>query len=173
MDGTKVTTMTNVATNQMAEWEHKYHDITELYNLADELLATVEASSNPEMQLGLIEKLVETIGESADVLTDEYVGLCEGNPARKKTAKGKVEGALRKLYGAIGDFNTRARDVRNAAYMVVGKLKRQLEQVIVNFAEMIALSIDRIMQKHDVEALKARHASIALMLYSAGKGQTT
>ncbi len=164
--------MTNVATNQMNMWEQKYHDITELYHLADELIATVEGSSNPQMQLGLVEALVETIGESTDVLTEEYIALCDGKPAAKKSAKSKVEGSLRKIYMAIGDFNTRARDVRNTAHVIVKKLKRQLEQVIENFVEMVQLSLDRIMQKHDVEELKTRHANIALMLYS-GKGHQT
>ena len=167
--------MTHVANNPMAAWEQKYHDITELYTLADELLATVETAANPEMQLALVESLVETIGESSDILTDEYIALCEGNPARQKNAKGKIEGALRKVYGAIGDFGNRARDMRNAAHGVVKKLKRQLEQVIGNFVELIQLSLASIMQKHDLDELKARHANIALMLYSVGKspGQTT
>ena len=165
--------MASLATNQMNIWEQKYYDITELYALADELLATVESATNPAMQLGLVEALVESIGESADVLTDEYIALCEGNPSRKKSAKATVEGALRKVYVAMADFTTRARDMRNAAHVVVKKLKRQLEQVIENFVEMVALSLDRIMQKHDVEELKARHANIALMLYSTGKGQAT
>lgn len=165
--------MTNVASNQMNAWEQKYHDITELYALADELLETVMGAQSPETQLALIESLVETIGESADVLTDEYVALCEGKPERKTGAKPKVEGALRKVYIAMADFGTRARDMRNAAHLIVKKLKRQLEQVIANFAEMLTLALDRIMQKHDLEAMKARHASIALMLYSAGKGQAT
>lgn len=163
--------MASAATNQMTMWEHKYHDITELYVLADELLATVEQSSNPEMQLGLVESLVEAIGESTDILTDEYVALCGGNPAHKKSAKSKVEGALRRVYMAMADFSNRARDAKNAAHLVVKKLKRQLEQVISNFVEMVQLSLDRIMQKHDLDELKARHANIALMLYSTAKGQ--
>ena len=166
--------MASVATNSLAAWEEKYHDITELYALADELLVSVESASNPEMQLGLIERLVETLGESADVLGDEYLGLCEGGAARKKSAKSKVEGALRKIYVAIGDTVTRARDLKNALHLVVKKIKRQLEQIIVNFAELITLALDRIMQKHDMDELKARHANIALMLYSnKGQGQAT
>ena len=35
---TRMNEMTNVASNQMTAWEQKYHDITELYALADELL---------------------------------------------------------------------------------------------------------------------------------------
>lgn len=162
----------NAAINQMNQWEQKYHDITELYALADELLETVVGAANPEIQLAMVESLVETIGESADVLTQEYITLCEGKPTAKKSAKSKVESALRKLYNGMADFNTRARDFRNTAHAVVKKLKRQLEQVIANFVEMVALSLDRIMQKHDVEELKARHANIALVLYS-GKGQAT
>jgi len=44
--------MTNVMSNQMNQWEQKYYDITELYRLADELLATVEGAANPEMAAG-------------------------------------------------------------------------------------------------------------------------
>ncbi|MFZ4540456.1 MAG: hypothetical protein ACOYNL_01435 [Rickettsiales bacterium] len=166
--------MTSIAMNQMDVWEQKYHDITELFALADELLSTVETSTNPAMQLGLVEALVETVSESADILTDEYVALCKGTPSRKKSASGKVEGSLRKVYIAIADFNTRARDTRNAAHAIVKKLKRQLEQVIENFVEFVTLALDRIMQKHDLEDLKARHANIALMLYSGkGQGQAT
>jgi hypothetical protein len=165
--------MASTANNPMVQWEHKYHDITELYTLADELLATVETSANPEAQLKLIEAMVEAIGDATDVLSEEFIGLIQGNPTRKKHAKPKVESALRRIYSAIGDFKERVRDVRNTAYRVIDKLRRQLEQVIVNFAELISLSIERLMQKHDVEALKARHASIALMLYSKGQGQAT
>lgn len=155
----------------MMEWEQKYHDISELYVLADELLATVEQSEKPEMQLGLVERLVETLSESAEVLGEEYINLCEGVPARKKSAKSKAEGALRKVYSAISDFKTRARDAKNVAHMIVKKIKRQLEQVISNFVELVQLSLDHIMQKHDMDELKARHANISLMLYSAGKSQ--
>lgn len=103
--------MANAAVNQMQVWEQKYYDITELYALADELLATVEQSENPERQLELVEQLVETMGESTDILTDEYVALCESNPSRKKSAKSRVEGALRKVYVAMSETAARARGI--------------------------------------------------------------
>lgn len=59
--------------------------------------------------------------------------------------------------------------MKNAVHGIMKKIKRQLEQVIANFVEMVQLSLDRIMQKHDVEELKTRHANISLMLYSAAK----
>ena len=159
--------MGNVAVNQMQVWEQRYQDIAGLYGLVDELLTTVETAANPTMQMALVEHLAEAIGESADVLADEYIGLCEGIPSRKKSATAKVEGALRKIYVAISDFSTRARDARNAAHAVVKKLKLQLEQIICHFAEMVQMSLDRIMQKHDIDELKNRHANISLMLYSS------
>lgn len=154
------------AVKKMTEWEQKYYDVTELYALADDLLATVEQSADPQAQLALVESLVETIGESADLLSEEYINLCDGKKELK--SKSRIEGALRKVYGAIGDFTTRARDAKNAAHLIVKKLKRQLEQVIVNFMEFLVLSLDRMMQKHDVEEIKQRHAHLSMMLHTQG-----
>lgn len=152
------------AMKKMTEWEQKYYDVTELYALADDLLATVETAENPEAQLALIEPLVEAIGESADLLGEEYINLCDGKKEHK--SKSRIEGALRKVYGAIGDFTARARDAKNAAHLVIKKLKRQLEQVIVNFMEFLVLSLDRMMQKNDVEEIKQRHAHLSMMLHT-------
>ena len=158
--------MGSAAVNQITIWEQKYYDITELYALNEELLATVEKATDPEAQLALIAALVETMGESADILTDEYVSLCQSIPANRSKSRSKVEGSLRKIYMAIHDFNGRAaRDAKNMAHFIVKKIKRQLEQVIANFLEFLVLSLDRIMQKHDVEELNAHHASIASMLH--------
>lgn len=155
---------------QMHSWEQKYHDITELFVLTDELIATVHASDNPETQLDLLEPLIEAIGESTDVLTDEYIALCEGDSKRKGAAKSRIEGALRKVYVAMQEFTTRARDAKNAAHAVIKKIKRQLEHVVSHFMDFMVLSLDRIMQKNDVEELKQRHANIALMLHQLGQG---
>lgn len=162
--------MAAAALKQMNVWEQKYHDITELFLLNDELLATVPASENPEAQLDLIEPLIEAIGESADILTDEYIALCEGDPKRKASSKSRIEGALRKAYMAMQEFTTKARDARNAAHAVIKKMKRQLEHVVSHFMDFLTLSLDRIMQKSDVEELKQRHANIALMLHQMGQG---
>ena len=154
----------------MNEIENKYRDITELYTLSEELLQTVAATENHEAQLELVEPLVTVLADSTDVLTDEYIGLIEGKPARKQAAKGKIESALRRVYIAMHEFGEQAKDARNAAHAVVKKIKRQLEQVIANFIGFVTLSLDRIMQKSDIEALKTRHANIALMLHQASQG---
>ena len=162
-------TMAAAALKQMNVWEEKYNDITELFALTDELLATVPEAQNPEAQLALVEALVETVSESADVLADEYIALCEGNPTRKASAKGRIEAALRKVYAAMHDFNARARDAKNAAHVIVKKIQRQLEHVVAHFMDFMVLSLDRIMQKNDVEELKQRQATIALMLHQLGQ----
>lgn len=162
--------MASAAKQQMNVWEQKYYDITELYALADELLATVPTAADPAAQLALIESLVETIGESTDALTEEYIALCEGVAQQKQQSKSKVESALRRIYGAAHACTTRIRDSKNAALLVIKKLKRQLEMVVANFIDFLTLSLDRIMQKHDVEEIRARHANIAAMLAQHGQG---
>jgi len=153
-----------VAMKKLTEWEEKYYDVTELYVLADDLLKTVEHAENPEAQLDLVEPLIELIGESADTLSETYIALCEGK--NKTQAKSRIEGALRKAYAGLSEFTARVRDQKNAALAVVKKIKRQLEQVIVNFMEFTVLSLDRIMQKQDMEELKQRHAHLSAMLHS-------
>jgi hypothetical protein len=154
---------------KMTEWEEKYHDVTELYALADDLLKTVPTAADPQAQLDLVETLVEALGDSADILSEEYINLCEGKKDTKATAKSRIEGALRKTYIALHEFTARASDLKNAAHSIVKKVKRQLEQVISNFMEFVTLSLDRIMQKQDVEELKQRHAHLALMLHQVAQ----
>lgn len=151
------------AAKKMSEWEQKYYDVTELFALSDDLLNTVETAIDPQAQLDMVAPLVETIGQSADILTDEYIALCDGRKDGKSSSR--IEGALRKVYVALNAFSGKVADQKNAALALVKKVKRQLEQVIVNFMEFVSLSLDRMMQKHDVEELKQRHANIALMLH--------
>ena len=156
---------TNKSQNHM--WEQKHEDIVELFALNEALIDTVQEAVDQEAQLELLASLIEAIGESADLLSEEYIGLCSGATAVRATAKTKVEGSLRKVYMAMNAFNQRAKDARNAAHIIVKKVKRQLEQVIANFVEFVTLSLDRIMQKQDIDELNEHHASIALMLQSA------
>jgi hypothetical protein len=157
------------ALKQTHIWEQKHDDIEELYILNDALIDSVRDAIDPDAQFELVAPLIEAIGDSADILSQEYIGLCSGETAVRSTAKTKVESSLRKVYMAIHTFNKKAADARNVAHLIVKKVKRQLEQVIANFVEFVTLSLDRIMQKQDIEELNAHHASIALMLHSATK----
>ncbi len=153
------------AQNTITELKHSFDDITVLYDLSEELLATALKASDQQAQFELVEPLVEVLADSTDILSEEYIVLIEGKPARKQAAKTKIEGALRRAYIALNEFSTRAKDATNAAHVVVKKIKQQLGQVIAHFVGFVALSLDRIVQKAEVESLKAQHASIALMLH--------
>lgn len=160
----------SAAIKQMSVWEQKYYDISELFALNDELLTTVEQAADPEAQLALIEPLTEVLGDSAELLTQEYITLCEGVSPQKTNAKSRIEGALRRVYMAMHAFELSVAETRNAALMVVKKIKRQLELVVSHFMDFMLLSLDRVMQKNDVDELKERHANIALILHQMGQG---
>jgi hypothetical protein len=168
----------SAAENIMSEMEQKYYEVMDLYSLADELVSTVESNlvTNPEAQFALVEPLVEVLGTSADVLTEEFIGLCEGKANRKTIAKKKIEDALRQVYVAISEYSAKSAEVMqgvsNVADPIVKRIKRQLEVVIAAFIDFVSLSLDRVMQKHDVEELKLRQEKIAIMLHSVSQQAT-
>jgi hypothetical protein len=161
----------NAVAKQMQTWEQHYQDVLELYVLADQLVATAAHPQveDPETQIEVAGVLAETIGSTADILSEEFIALCEGKASRKRASKKRVEDALRHAYGALGEYATAARSLsaqaRTITDGIVKKIKRQLELVITAFVDFITLSLDRIMPKHDVEELKQRQAKIALMLH--------
>lgn len=164
--------------------EQHYYEITELYDLVDELASTVEhdAVKNKEAQMDLLEPLIVHISDAADVLTEEFIVIAENKTKKKtKTAnKGRIESALRKIYMAIDEYqqtvaqsaSQAAGAFRNVADPIVNKIKRQMETVVANFMEFVQLSLDRIMHKSQIEELKQRQERIALMLHQ-GTQQAT
>lgn len=157
-----------------AELELKYHEICGLYDLAEEMLNTCESDyvSDPEAQLSLIEPLVEQVGESADVLTEEFINVAGGTGNKKK-----IEAALRKLFMAVDEYQKRVKasaanasqSLINIADPIVEKIKRQVETIIAIFIDFVALSLDRIMHKSQIDEMKQRQEKIALMLHGMGQ----
>lgn len=164
-----------------AELEEKYYDITELYDLADELVSTVESEfvGSLEAQFALVEPLVEEVSEAADILSAELLVIADSKGRTRN--KNKIEGALRRVYSAINAYHARvsatageaATGIRNVADPVVKKIKRQMETIIGIFMEFVDLSLDRIMHKSEIDDLKQRQEKIALMLHSVSQGQAT
>lgn len=158
--------------------EEHYYDITSLYDLAEALVETVEckAQQNPEAQLAIIEPLVDELTEAADILTEEYIAVLEGNKPRK--ANKKIEVALRRIYMAIDAYHTRADaavslaagGVRNLADSIVKKITRQMEVIVAALIDFVDLSLGRIMSSSYAEELRQRQEKIALMLHSIGQG---
>ncbi len=161
-----------------ADLELKYHDITELYNLAEELVETVQSEfvHDPEEQLRLVEPLIEAVGDSADILTEEFITVAGRDKKVNSGRKNKVEGALRRIYVAIDDYTARtkasgkkvSKNLMNIADPVVERIKRQVEVIVSHFIDYVDISLDRIMQKLHLEELKKRQEKIASMLYHAG-----
>ncbi len=173
--------MNAVKINSLSEMEEKYYEITELYDLAQELINTVESEfvHHRSQQFSLVEPLVEELSEAADVLTDEFMAIAESKGKPKN--KNRIESAMRKVYAAIDHYHKQVGAVvgethtgfRNIADPIVKKIKRQMESVIAVFIDFVVLSLDRIMHKSEVEELKQRQEKIAIMLHAAAQGQGT
>lgn len=165
------------------ELEARYQEITVLYDQAEELVATVESDfvKNPEAQLALVEPLINDIGDATDVLTEEFVLVAESKKFKtsSKASKARVEGALRKIYVAIGEYKARVKTsgkkiqgaIQNIADPIVAKIQRQLEKVLVIFMEFVQASLFNIMNKAEAEALRARDTRIAMMMHQQALSQ--
>ncbi|TAE82586.1 MAG: hypothetical protein EAZ74_00320 [Alphaproteobacteria bacterium] len=160
----------------LSELELKYHKIAELYDLAEAMVATVEGADviDPKAQLEVVEPLVEQIGESADVLCEEFIEVA-GKKQNGATRRMKIEGALRRIYIAMDAYADRAKamssnygeGVRNVADAIVEKIKLQVEIIISVLVDYVDLALERIMNKKHMQELKERQEKISLMLYAA------
>lgn len=159
--------------------EEKYEEIMRLYDLADELAATVDESrvEDPEQQFKLVEPLIEQLGDSTDILTEEFINLAEGQAPNK--SRPNIESALRKVYAAIDDYFKAVRagarrtrkKVANIADTVVYKIKEELERVIVIFLEFVRLSLETVMHKKEFEELRRKETMVAFQLHEAAQQQ--
>lgn len=159
------------------ELESRYNEITSLYDMAGELVETVESqfASTPEEQWATVEPLITAIGDATDVLTEEFVFICENVKRGQagKVSKARIEGALRRIYGALADYRARVRDtskqamqaIENIADPIVAKIQRQVERVVVIFFEFVHLSLASLMNHAELSQLRARDANLALMMH--------
>jgi len=72
-----------------------------------------------------------------------------------------VRNVSKKAHGAI----------MNIADPIVQKIHRQVEQVVIIFVEFIQISLQSIMNKTELEMLKARDARVALMMHQYALSQ--
>ena len=167
----------------MEDFEERYLEITKLYDMAEELVNTIDSElvSNSDAQLEIIEPLINDIGDAADVLTQEFIFIAESkkHKTQGKASKVHVESALRKIFVAINDYNSRVKNVSkrahgaimNIADPIVQKIQRQIEQVVVIFLEFLQISLQSVMNKMELELLKARDARVALMMHQYALSQ--
>ena len=167
----------------MEEYEAHYNNIHTLYDLAEELLNTVESKlvSAPALQLEIIEPLINEIGDATDVLTQEFILIAESkkNKTSNKASKAHIESALRKIFAAINDYHSRVTDIgkkahgafMNIADPIVQKIQKQVEQVVMIFLEFMQISLQSIMNKAELEALRVRDPRVALMMHQHALSQ--
>lgn len=157
------------------ELEKRYHEITALYDIAEELVGTVESPliQDAEQQLELVEALIEQVGETADLLSEQFIDIAENKYKATSSSKSRIESSLRKLYMAMDDYRrrvgatiTKTTDkLHNIADPIVTKLKRQIERVIGIFVEFIDLSLHLVMNQTQLAQLRANEATVALAMH--------
>ena len=155
--------MDDAKNTKNAALEKHYREISSLYDMAEELASTVESefTKDPEAQLALVEPLISQVADSADVLAEEFINILE-KPSLVKSAKGRVEGALRKLFMAFEDYRNKVNGrgqktlsgLANIADPVVTKVRRQAERIILIFMSLMEISLDRIMHKSELDEFK-------------------
>lgn len=162
----------------LEELEARYNEITLLYDLAGELVETVESDfvASPEMQWSIVEPLINEIGDATDVLTEEYILAAESvkRGIAGKASKSRIEGAMRRVYSALNEYRERVKNVTKQAYNaieniadpVVNKIQRQVERIVVIFLDFVQLSLASIMNHSELSQLKAREARVALMMHA-------
>ncbi len=143
--------------------EKYYREVTSLYDMAEELASTVESdfTKDPEAQLALVEPLIAQVADSTDVLAEEFVNVLE-KPSRVKSAKNRVESALRKIFMALEEYRNKASErgrktletLANIADPIVAKLRKQAEKIVLIFMQLMEISLDRIMHKFELEEFK-------------------
>lgn len=143
--------------------EKHYKEISSLYDMAEELAATVESEfvKDPQEQIALVEPLIANVADCADILSEEFVNVLE-KPALAKSAKGRVESALRKIFIALEEYRTQLGlksqktlgSIANIADPIVAKIRKQAEKIILIFMSLMEISLDRIMHHFEIEEFR-------------------
>jgi len=157
--------------------EKQYRQITTLYDMAEELASTVESefTKDPQTQLALVEPLINQVADSADTLTEEFINLFE-NPSHKKSAKTRIEAALRKIFMALDEYRNRIglrgkktlAALANIADPIIDKIRKQVEKITLIFMQLIELSLERIMHKYEIEEFKRANEKAVSTLLQLG-----
>lgn len=164
------------------EMKVKYDYVTVLYDLSDELLATVESPfvKDREAQMNLVEPVIREISDATDVLSEEFIHVAEGRSGvGAKPNKLRVENALRKIFTALDDYRARVNvgskklvgGIKNIADPIIRKIQRHVEEVVVIFFEFMSLSLASIMHKQQLEAIRVRDPRVALMMHQHAMSQ--
>jgi|GEM_PF-984876 len=147
----------------LEEKKEQYDTITVLYDVVDELTDGLEGLPL-NVQGAVLDSAEPFLGEltnSTEVLADEYITISK-EPASKKSSKGKIEKALRKIFMALEAFQQQMMELGNGVLSLLSttidpvlvKLKKQTEKILLIFMQMLEISLDRIIRKHEVDEFR-------------------
>lgn len=161
----------------MSDFKAGYDNITALCDYADELLSTVEHDSIADKQnhLDLIEPLINEVADSSDILAEEFLLVAESKKSRSagKFSKKRIESALRRIFVTLNEYNENTKKLaKNIQETTTGilspiiqKIQGLLDKVVSIFFEFAQISLQSIMNKAELDALKTRDSNIALMMH--------
>lgn len=167
----------------MNDYKARYNDIVALCDCAEELLATVEnpAIKDPHAQLDMIEPMINEIADASDVLAEEFLLIAESKKTRgaNKFSKKRIESALRRIFVAFNEYQENVKSLTkktnniaaNLVKPIVQKIQLQLDKVVAIFFEFAQISLQSIMNKAELDALRVRDSRIALMLHNFSMAQ--
>lgn len=162
---------------RLEELEKYYIEIEHLYDLAEDFIATAEASEvdHAQTQIALVEPLINEITDATDVLTEEFISLARGarQHSNHTASKTRIESAMRRIYMAMNEYkkrsarvykkaNSRLRDITD---QMVDAVQEHVERVIAIFVEFIQLSLESIMHKAELDMLFQRQQKLALQMH--------
>ncbi len=167
----------------MSDYKAGYDNIAILCDYAEDLLTTVESPdiSDKNSYLELIEPLINEIADSSDILSEEFLLIAESKKSRttNKASKKRIESTLRRIFTALGEYQQNLKSLSHqvklnsvkVAAPIVDKIQKQLDTVLAVFFEFIQISLQSIMNKAELDALRARDSRIALMMHQYSLSQ--
>lgn len=118
------------------EHEDTYNEIMKFYDLAEELVDTIEdkRNPNPTHQLEVVEPLIEEIEQSTDVIAEEYRKFVKkGAQKPNLLSKKRIETALRNMFLAVKKCQISASErvvgVKSALYTLTNALSSTLNKI--------------------------------------------
>lgn len=165
------------------DYKESYDSIAVLCDYAEDLLSTVENPiiSDKNEHLELIEPLINEIADSSDILSEEFLLIAESKRSRStnRASKKRIESTLRRIFNAISEYHQNLKSLshqtKNVTVKVtapiIEKIQKQLDTVLAVFFEFIQISLQSIMNKAELDALRARDSRIALMMHQYSLSQ--
>lgn len=151
-------------------YKETYEDIVTLYDYAQALVETVEDSriTDPYAQQELVIEMVDTLEQSTEVLSEQFLDIAQGDGQSNKIKKTKIESAFRKIFNAIDNYKNKAIVLgKNIADEIVLGLEEHMEHIVAMFLEFVELGVTRFMHFQQIEEMKKREQHVAALLHSA------